>query len=137
MRKNVGTIDATIRITMGLLGLAYGIGRMAQRPSRTPWLLMAMSAMKVAEGATRYCPMLGALGISTRKGMDIQPSREADTKQQTLPTPANEQKPKFDENLIARTFIEQLQEATDESPKQERNAEEKKQEVEPFQPSFS
>ncbi|WP_134684967.1 YgaP family membrane protein [Brevibacillus migulae] len=66
MRKNVGTIDATIRITMGLLGLAYGIGKMSRRTGRTPWVLMTLSAMKVAEGITRYCPMLDAIGTNTR-----------------------------------------------------------------------
>jgi len=65
MRKNVGTIDATIRITAGLLGLAYGIERMTRKPYRAPWFLMAMSAMKVAEGITRFCPMLYAAGTNT------------------------------------------------------------------------
>lgn len=71
MHKNVGTADALIRITGGLLGLAYGIGKMSRRPYNTPWLLMAFSAMKVAEGVTRTCPMYSAMGISTRseKGM--------------------------------------------------------------------
>jgi Protein of unknown function (DUF2892) len=65
MRKNVGTTDAMIRITAGLLGLAYGVGRMSRRPYNTPWLLMSLSAMKVAEGVTRYCPMYGAMGINS------------------------------------------------------------------------
>lgn len=71
MHKNVGTTDAIIRITGGLLGLAYGIGKMSRRPYNAPWLLMAFSAMKVAEGATRHCMMYRALGISTgsEKGM--------------------------------------------------------------------
>jgi hypothetical protein len=71
MRKNVGTMDAILRITFGLLGLAYGIGRMSRRPYRTPWLLMAMSAMKVAEGMTRFCPMLYAMGTNTRSEAGI------------------------------------------------------------------
>lgn len=71
MHKNVGTTDALIRITGGLLGLAYGIGRMSRRPYNAPWLLMTFSAMKVAEGVTRNCLMYRALGINTRseKGM--------------------------------------------------------------------
>ncbi|NGQ97020.1 DUF2892 domain-containing protein [Brevibacillus sp. SYP-B805] len=68
MRKNVGTIDATVRITLGFLGLAYGIGRMSRRPYRAPWLLMALSAMKIAEGMTRFCPMLYAMRANTLKG---------------------------------------------------------------------
>jgi len=66
MRKNVGTLDAAIRITVGLLGLAAAIGRMSRRPYRTPWMLMFLSAMKVAEGITRFCPMLYSMGLSTR-----------------------------------------------------------------------
>lgn len=72
MHKNVGRTDAMIRITGGLLGLAYGIGRMNRRPYNTPWLLMAFSAMKVAEGATRFCPMYAAMGINTKKGNGMQ-----------------------------------------------------------------
>ncbi|EMT51849.1 hypothetical protein I532_15941 [Brevibacillus borstelensis AK1] len=72
MRRNVGTVDAMIRITAGLVGLAYGVGKMSRRPYRTPWLLMTMSAMKVAEGATRFCPMLYAMNTDTvtKKGMN-------------------------------------------------------------------
>jgi hypothetical protein len=66
MRKNVGTIDAIIRITFGFVGLAYSIGRMSRRPYRTPWLLLTLSAMKAAEGFTRFCPMLYAMGVNTR-----------------------------------------------------------------------
>lgn len=65
MHKNVGKTDALIRITGGLLGLAYGIGRMSRRPYNTPWLLMSFSAMKVAEGVTRFCPMYAAMGINS------------------------------------------------------------------------
>lgn len=65
MRRNVGTTDAMIRITAGLLGLAYGVGRMSRRPHRTPWLLMSLSAMKVAEGVTRFCPMYAAIGMNS------------------------------------------------------------------------
>ncbi|MGE5702693.1 MAG: DUF2892 domain-containing protein [Clostridia bacterium] len=67
MKKNVGKIDALIRITVGLSGLAYAAGKMSRRPYRTPGLLMFLSAMKVAEGITRYCPVLSLFGISTRQ----------------------------------------------------------------------
>lgn len=67
LQKNVGTIDAIMRISFGLLGLAYGAGKMSRRPYRTPGFLMFFSAMKVAEGVTRFCPMLKLMGVSTRK----------------------------------------------------------------------
>jgi hypothetical protein len=72
MQKNVGTVDAIIRITAGLVGLAYGVGRMSRRPYRTPWLLMTLSAMKVAEGVTRFCPMLYAMGVNSRDQAGLQ-----------------------------------------------------------------
>lgn len=67
MQKNVGTWDALMRITFGLTGLAWSASRLAQRPVRLMTLMVAgLSAMKVAEGITRFCPMLFAMGISTR-----------------------------------------------------------------------
>ncbi len=120
MRKNVGTIDATIRITMGLLGLAYGIGKMSQRRGRTPWFLMAMSAMKVAEGTTRYCPMLGAFGLNTRKGMGAQfLNRAADKmmsdvikdEESTLEKQATQVPKTFDEDFITQAFVQELNKA--------------------------
>lgn len=72
MQKNVGTTDAMIRITGGLLGLAYGIGKMSRRPYNTPWLLMSLSAMKVAEGVTRFCPMYASMGVNSVKGNGMQ-----------------------------------------------------------------
>lgn len=73
MRKNVGTLDASIRITVGLVGLAFAVGRMSRRPYRTPWMLMFLSAMKVAEGITRFCPMLYSMGLSTRTKDGLKP----------------------------------------------------------------
>lgn len=63
MRKNVGTYDALMRITCGLTGLAWGISRLVRRPnSSLPLFITMASAMKVAEGITRFCPMLYLLG---------------------------------------------------------------------------
>jgi hypothetical protein len=58
MKKNVGEIDRFIRIAGGLFLLGYGINRDSS-------LWMAMGASMVAEGVTRYCPMLDLLGTST------------------------------------------------------------------------
>ncbi|WP_139492219.1 YgaP family membrane protein [Brevibacillus dissolubilis] len=66
-KQNVGTYDAQLRITLGLLGLAAGAAKMARNPRRAPWFLMGVSAYAVAEGITRYCPIMAAGGISTRK----------------------------------------------------------------------
>ncbi|MBA4495479.1 DUF2892 domain-containing protein [Paenactinomyces guangxiensis] len=62
MRKNVGTWDAIMRISCGLVGLAWS----ASRGRRDfPFMIATLSAMKVAEGITRFCPMLALLGKST------------------------------------------------------------------------
>ncbi|MGI6224832.1 MAG: YgaP family membrane protein [Peptococcales bacterium] len=58
MQKNVGDLDALIRIWGGLFMFGMGINR----DSST---LMAVGAGKVAEGITRFCPMLYLLGLST------------------------------------------------------------------------
>lgn len=66
MRTNVGTLDALFRISSGLFGLGWSISRMTRYPHRGTYLMVAMmSAMTVAQGVTRYCPMLETLGIST------------------------------------------------------------------------
>lgn len=68
IKKNVGTLDATIRITFGLAGLSIAIARMVRQPYRSgPFILALFSAMKVAEGFTRFCPMLAWLGLNTNK----------------------------------------------------------------------
>lgn len=66
MKKNVGTIDALIRIAIGLAGLAYSTSKMIRHPHRTaPLLLAIIFGMKVAEGITRYCPMLDMMRTDT------------------------------------------------------------------------
>lgn len=66
MKKNVGTVDAIMRISCGLTGLAWATSRMVRQPYRSmPMIMAALSAMKVAEGITRYCPMLGLFGVDT------------------------------------------------------------------------
>lgn len=67
MKKNVGTIDALLRITCGLVGLAWSASRSRRG---FPFLFAMMSAMKVAEGITRYCPMLALFGKSTNSKND-------------------------------------------------------------------
>ena len=60
MRQNVGQLDAYIRVTSGLTLLGWGIGKKSM-PA------MVAGSMKVAEGVTRFCPMLYLLGLDTLK----------------------------------------------------------------------
>lgn len=66
IKKNVGTFDALMRITWGIVGVSWGISRMVHFPHKSsPVIVTMLSAMKVAEGVTRWCPMLDMLGLST------------------------------------------------------------------------
>ncbi len=83
MKKNVGTLDSIVRISMGLIGLAWSISRLSQKNRRlnrfAPWMITVFSAIKVAEGITRYCPMLGFWKVSTvnvDKGKIFTPEEE-------------------------------------------------------------
>lgn len=60
MKKNVGDFDAFLRITLGLSMLGVGIKR-----DSNPFILLG--SMKVAEGLTRFCPLLYLMGISTEE----------------------------------------------------------------------
>jgi len=58
MKKNVGDIDAYIRLTGGLTMLGVGVAKKST-------LAIAFGAMKIAEGITKFCPVLYLLGLST------------------------------------------------------------------------
>lgn len=74
MQKNVGTIDAIMRITCGLTGVAWATSRMVRYPRRgLPTAVAMMGAMRVAEGVTRFCPMLKLLGTNTLGKSDKKP----------------------------------------------------------------
>ncbi|MGI6114320.1 MAG: YgaP family membrane protein [Mahellales bacterium] len=58
MHKNVGDMDAYLRIAVGL----YMVGSGILKASRAKIFL---GSMKVAEGITRFCPMLYLMNLST------------------------------------------------------------------------
>lgn len=58
MKKNIGTLDSWLRITGGLYMLGTGIIEKDK-------LMLTIGSMKVAEGITRFCPILYSLGLST------------------------------------------------------------------------
>jgi hypothetical protein len=66
MQKNVGTLDAFLRITFGLFGLAWGVSKMVRHPHRgMPVFITFQSAMKAAEGFFRFCPLLALMNTTT------------------------------------------------------------------------
>ncbi len=55
MQKNVGTMDAIVRITCGLAGLAWATSRMVKYPRRgLPVGLAMLCALRVAEGVNSF-----------------------------------------------------------------------------------
>jgi len=65
LKKNIGIYDALIRITFGLVGLAYCIVQASRKKYDFPWFMTSLFAMKVGEGILRYCPILDLLGKNT------------------------------------------------------------------------
>lgn len=65
MKQNVGICDAFLRIMFGFVGLAYCIACASRQKYRFPWTMTLISAMKIAEGIVRYCPVLALLGRDT------------------------------------------------------------------------
>jgi hypothetical protein len=56
--KNIGIVNALIRITMGLTILSWSTAKMVKHPWRDSYLFAAIcGAMKVAEGIVRFCPV--------------------------------------------------------------------------------
>lgn len=57
-KKNVGDIDATLRLSGGFTLLGTGIIKKST-------LMIVAGSMMIAEGITRFCPILYLLGLST------------------------------------------------------------------------
>lgn len=65
MRKNVGRVDAYFRIMMGITLVTFGGARLVRKHDPKSTLMVLCGAGKLAEGLTRFCPMLFALHRST------------------------------------------------------------------------
>jgi hypothetical protein len=58
MKPNLNTVESIMRITCGLTGLAWGTAKKSRRCwSPIGIMITMMSAMKVAEGVTKFCPL--------------------------------------------------------------------------------
>ena len=62
--KNVGRTDAYIRISAGLMLISLGI-------MKHKGCLAALGSLKVAEGVTRYCPVLDLFNCSTMSDEEL------------------------------------------------------------------
>ncbi|CAM3995472.1 DUF2892 domain-containing protein [Mesobacillus zeae] len=58
VQQNIGMLNALVRITAGLTVLSWSTAKLAEAPEKGCYLLTALlGAMKVGEGAVRYCPL--------------------------------------------------------------------------------
>lgn len=58
LKPNIGTLNALIRITVGLAMVAFATAKLARKPwCFTAKLSTVLGAMKVAEGIVRFCPI--------------------------------------------------------------------------------
>ncbi|MCF6139144.1 YgaP family membrane protein [Pseudalkalibacillus berkeleyi] len=86
MKPNIGTMNALIRITIGLTMVACSAARLGRKPNDHNHLLwMLIGSMKVGEGITKYCPATDLykrsqelqhmdLASMTKEGSPINPS---------------------------------------------------------------
>ncbi len=59
MKPNIGRLDAYCRLTLGFAMLACSTAKLARKPTATAPLIGAiLGGMKVAEGMTRFCPLI-------------------------------------------------------------------------------
>lgn len=69
IKQNIGILNALIRITCGLTLLSWTTAKMAKKPWRESYLLLAVvGAMKVAEGIVHYCPVTAV--VQSQMGKD-------------------------------------------------------------------
>lgn len=74
MRRNIGHIDAYLRLVAGFLLLGWGLR--SRHPARAFWLML-LGAGRIAEGLMRWCPFMAVLGIdsltSQEQSVDLAP----------------------------------------------------------------
>ncbi|MGA9287313.1 MAG: DUF2892 domain-containing protein [Anaerobacillus sp.] len=59
MKPNISMMNAFIRLTAGFALLSWSTAKLCKKDSsKSALLLAAIGAMKVAEGHTRYCPVV-------------------------------------------------------------------------------
>lgn len=58
MKKNIGLINATIRIMFGFIFIGQSTANLVRKPHcLSSMLTLMLGAMKVASGITRFCPL--------------------------------------------------------------------------------
>jgi hypothetical protein len=69
-KPNIGTLNALIRITIGLTMISFATAKLVRKPwCLAPKLSVMLGAMKVAEGIVRFCPITE--GFKLNKYMNL------------------------------------------------------------------
>lgn len=59
VKPNIGIVNALIRITCGLMMVSWGTTKLNRKPySNISLITVFLGSMKVAEGITRFCPLV-------------------------------------------------------------------------------
>lgn len=89
VKPNIGILNALIRITIGLSLLSWSTAKLVKRPWQESYLIMViLSAMKVAEGIVRYCPVTDLYQRSQDMNQNNQNNQKQDDQQYQM-TPYN------------------------------------------------
>lgn len=90
VERNIGILNAMIRITIGLSILSWSTAKLVRRPYCNSYLFFGMcGAMKVAEGIVRYCPVtalfqqwIASTSIQKKDNSNLDPSSFEETVQE-------------------------------------------------------
>ncbi|GIN41751.1 MULTISPECIES: YgaP family membrane protein [Heyndrickxia] len=102
---NIGILNALIRITCGLTLLSWSSAKLSKKPWCNSYIIvMILSAMKVAEGIVRYCPVTELL----KNGQNPMGSNKG--KEEHSMTPAKHSDNQTDINVMKeiKNFQDQL-----------------------------
>ncbi|WP_416828869.1 DUF2892 domain-containing protein [Ectobacillus polymachus] len=91
-KPNIGTLNALIRITIGLAVVSFATARLVRTPWRVfPKLMIWIGAMRVAEGIVRFCPITEVCKLS--RYLNVTKCCNHDTKEDATPNKNNATKP--------------------------------------------
>jgi hypothetical protein len=80
IQPNIGILNALVRITIGLTLLSWSSAKFVKKPWCESYLVvMFLSAMKVAEGIVRYCPVTDLIKRGFEIGSDEEKEHTNDT----------------------------------------------------------
>jgi hypothetical protein len=84
-QQNIGTINAILRMTLGLTFLCWATAKLVKKPWRQSYLIIVfLSAMKIAEGILKFCPVTELLKLCEEHN-DFKQQNQSQIEEPTLP----------------------------------------------------